>query len=185
MTSPEQQEQLTRLAPLLAREGVDVWSASADEFDAGMKRAKQRLAAAAERVRAVLLAHARGDVSAAGALLEALEEQGDATPPPIPDALTVASRFAQVVQSVAATLPKQAVDRTFDRARTPDAPEGMEDMCTAVLLNSDASAGLNAVVREYGIDSALYASAAMASNTFSLWAHDFGADMETMVNDHA
>ncbi|GLB64912.1 hypothetical protein NCCP2495_27920 [Dietzia sp. NCCP-2495] len=49
--------QFELLAPLLAREGVDVWTATVADLDAGMERAKQRHAAAVARVRAVLNAH--------------------------------------------------------------------------------------------------------------------------------
>ena len=68
-----------------------------------------RHAAAVARVRAVLDAHARDDISAAGALLEELELTAEATPPPIPDALTVATRFAQLAQTLAPQLPADVI----------------------------------------------------------------------------
>lgn len=185
MASSDHRAQLERLAPLLTREGVDVWSASASDFDAAMKRAKQRHAAAVGQVRAVLNAHARNDTSTAGALLEVLEGACDATPPPVPDALTVASRFAQVAQSVAAQLPAQVIDQTLDRARNPDALPGMDTLSTAVLVDRDAAAGLQAAVRDHGVDSALYAAASVASIAFGLWSAHTGTDMGQLVTDHA
>ncbi|WP_236885454.1 hypothetical protein [Dietzia massiliensis] len=77
---PEQRAQFELLAPLLAREGVDVWTASVADLDAEMARAQQRHAAAVAHVRAVLHAHARNDASAAGGLLEALELSAATTP---------------------------------------------------------------------------------------------------------
>ncbi|MEH6623096.1 MAG: hypothetical protein V7738_09960 [Dietzia maris] len=125
MASPEQRAQFELLAPLLAREGVDVWTATVTDLDAGMDRAKQRHAAAVAQVRAVLDAHARHDITAAGALLEALEQSADSTPPPIPDALTMATRFAQLAQTVAPQLPAEVIDAVRDSARLPDVPDGM------------------------------------------------------------
>lgn len=112
-----------------------MWTASVADLDAGMERATQRHAAAVARVRAVLRAHARDDISAAGGLLEALELSVETTPPPIPDALTVATRFAQLAQSVAPQLPSEVIAAVRDRARLVDAPEGMPDLCEAVLLD--------------------------------------------------
>ncbi|WP_096906843.1 hypothetical protein [Dietzia sp. WMMA184] len=141
MASPEQRAQFELLAPLLAREGVDVWTASVADLDAGMERAKQRHAAAVARVRAVLDAHARADISAAGAVR--------------------------------------------DRARVADAPEGMAELCEAVLLDCDAATGIRTVVRKHGPASALYAAAAMTAAVFSRWAAHTGDSMAEVIAAHA
>lgn len=130
--------------------------------------------AAVEQVRAVLYAHARGDTSAAGELLEALELTVDASPLPISDALTVASRFAQLAQSVAPELPAAVIAKVGDSARLPDAPDGMAGLCDAVLLDCDAASGIRTVIGEHGLASALYAAAAMTSAVFSLWSRQSG-----------
>lgn len=181
MASPDQRAQFERFAPLLVREGVDVATATVAELEAGMARAQQRHRAAVEQVRAVLDAHARGDTSAAGAMLEALEMTAEASPPPIPDALTVASRFAQLAQSVAPELPAAVITRARDSAALPDAPDGMADLCSAVLLDCDAAAGMRTVIGENGVASALYAAAAMTSAVFGLWAKEAGESMEGLV----
>ncbi|AVM63472.1 hypothetical protein C3V38_02685 [Dietzia sp. oral taxon 368] len=185
MASPDQRAQFELLAPLLAREGVDVGTASVAELDAGMERAKQRHAAAVARVRAVLDAHARDDISAAGALLEELELTAETTPPPIPDALTVATRFAQLAQTLAPQLPADVIGAVRDRARLDDAPEGMAELCEAVLLDCNAATGIRTVVREHGPASALYAAAAMTAAVFSLWAAHTGDSMEEVIAAHA
>ncbi|MCT2098946.1 hypothetical protein [Dietzia cinnamea] len=185
MASPDQRAQFELLAPLLAREGVDVWTATVADLDAGMERAKQRHAAAVARVRAVLDAHARDDISAAGALLEELELTAETTPPPIPDALTVATRFAQLAQTLAPQLPADVIGAVKDRARVADAPEGMADLCEAVLLDCDAATGIRTVVREHGPAAALYAAAAMTAAVFSRWAAHTGDSMDEVVAAHA
>ncbi|WP_256821249.1 hypothetical protein [Dietzia sp. Die43] len=185
MASPEQRAQFELLAPLLAREGVDVWTATVTDLDAGMDRAKQRHAAAVAQVRAILDAHARHDISAAGALLEALEQSADATPPPIPDALTVATRFAQLAQTVAPQLPAEVIDAVRDSARLPDVPDGMAALCEATLLDCDAAAGLRTVIREHGPADALYAAAAMTAAVFRHWARHTGQEMGELISAHA
>ena len=185
MASPEQRAQFELLAPLLAREGVDVWTASVADLDAGTERAKHRHATAVARVRAVLDAHARDDISAAGALLEELELTAETTPPPIPDALTVATRFAQLAQTLAPQLPADVIGAVRDRARLDDAPEGMADLCEAVLLDCDAATGIHTVVRQHGLASALYAAAAMTAAVFSQWAAHTGDSMDEVVAAHA
>ena len=185
MVSPEQRARFERFAPLLVREGVDIRTAGIAELEAGMQRAQQRHRVAVEQVRAVLAAHARGDTSAAGELLEALEMTADASPPPIPDALTVASRFAQLAQSLAPQLPAAVIAQTRDSAGLPDAPDGMADLCDAVLLDCDASTGMRTVISEHGLASALYAAAAMTSAVFSLWSKQSGESMDTLISSHA
>ncbi|TCJ76482.1 UNVERIFIED_ORG: hypothetical protein EDC92_11423 [Dietzia maris] len=185
MASPEQRALFELLAPLLAREGVDVWTATVADLDAGMERAKQRHSAAVARVRAVLDAHARDDISAAGALLEELELTAEATPPPIPDALTVATRFAQLAQTLAPQLPAEVIGAVRDRARLDDALEGMADLCETVLLDCDAATGIRTVVREHGPSSAAYTAAAMTAAVFGLWAAHTGDPMEEVVAAHA
>lgn len=185
MTSSEQRAQFERFAPLLAREGVDVRTATVADLEAGMERAQQRHLAAVEQVRAVLHAHARGDTSAAGERLEALELTADASPPPIPDALTVASRFAQLAQSVAPELPAAVIARVRDSAGLPDAPDGMADLCNAVLLDCDAASGMRAAIGEHGLASALYAAAAMTSAVFGLWSKQSGQSMDDLISNHA
>ncbi|OAV78830.1 hypothetical protein [Dietzia sp. 111N12-1] len=185
MASPDQRAQFELLAPLLAREGVDVWTASVADLDAGMERAKQRHSAAVGRVRAVLDAHARDDISAAGALLEELELSAETTPPPIPDALTVATRLAQLAQTLAPQLPADVIGAVRDKARVADVPEGMAELCATVLLDCDAATGIRTVVREHGPASALYAAAAMTAAVFSRWAAHTGDTMDTVVSAHA
>lgn len=185
MASPEQRAQFERFAPLLVREGVDIQSATVAELEAGMQRAQQRHKAAVEQVRDVLRAHARGDTSAAGELLEALEVTADVSPPPIPDALTVASRFVQLAQSVAPELPAAVIAKTRESAGLPDAPDGMSALCDAVLLDSDAASGLRTVIGEHGLASALYAAAAMTSAVFSLWSKQSGESMDELISSHA
>ncbi|GAA1699022.1 hypothetical protein GCM10009831_04010 [Dietzia cercidiphylli] len=185
MASPEQRAQFDLLAPLLAREGVDVWTASVAELDAGMERAKQRHAAAVAHVRAVLNAHARNDTSAAGGLLEALELSAETTPPPIPDALTVATRFAQLAQTVAPQLPAEVIAAVRDKASRPDTPDGMARLSEAVLLDCDASTGLRTVIREHGPAAALYAAAAMTAAAFRLWSEHSGETMDELISAHA
>ncbi|MBB1029493.1 hypothetical protein G6027_01015 [Dietzia sp. SLG310A2-38A2] len=185
MASSEQRAQFERFAPLLVREGVDVRTASVADLTAGMERAQQRHKAAVEQVRAVLYAHARGDTSAAGELLEALELTVDASPPPIPDALTVASRFAQLAQSVAPELPAAVIAKVRDSARRPDAPDGMAGLCDAVLLDCDATSGMRTVIGEHGLASALYAAAAMTGAVFSLWSTQSGQSMDDLISSHA
>lgn len=185
MASPEQRAQFERFAPLLVREGVDVQTATVADLQAGMERAQQRHKAAVEQVRAVLYAHERGDTSAAGELLEALELTADASPPPIPDALTVASRFAQLAQSVAPELPAAVIATVRDSARLPDAPDGMAGLCDAVLLDCDATAGMRTAIGEHGLASALYAAAAMTSAVFSLWSKQSGRSMDDLISSHA
>ena len=185
MASPEQRAQFERFAPLLAREGVDVGTASLADLETGLERAQQRHRAAVEQVRAVLHAHARHDTSAAGELLEALEMTADATPPPIPDALTVASRFAQLAQSVAPELPAAVIAKARDGAGLPDAPEGMAPLCDAVLLDCDAATGMRTVISEHGPASALYAAAAMTAAVFSLWSKQSGESMDELISSHA
>ncbi|UVE96457.1 hypothetical protein [Dietzia sp. B32] len=185
MASPEQRAQFERFAPLLVREGVDVRTASVADLEAGMERAQQRHKSAVEQVRAVLDAHARGDTSAAGELLEVLEMTADASPPPIPDALTVASRFAQLAQSVAPELPAAVIAKVRDSARLPDAPDGMADLCDAVLLDCDAASGMRTVIGEHGPASGLYAAAAMTSAVFGLWSKHSGQSMDELIGSHA
>lgn len=185
MASPEQRAQFELLAPLLAREGIDVWTATVAELDAGMERAKQRHAAAVARVRAVLDAQARDDISAAGALLEELELTAATTPPPIPDTLTVATRFAQLAQTLAPQLPADVIGAVRDRARLDNAPEGMADLCETVLLDCDAATGMRTVIREHGPAAALYAAAAMTAAVFSLWSAHTGDTMDELVAAHA
>lgn len=185
MASPEERAQFERFAPLLAREGVDVGTASVADLEAAMERAQQRHRTAVEQVRAVLEAHARGDTSAAGELLEALEMTADASPPPIPDAVTVASRFAQLAQSVAPQLPAAVIAQARDSAGLPDAPEGMAALCDAVLLDCDAATGMRTVINEHGSASALYAAAAMTSAVFSLWSKQSGESMDELISSHA
>ena len=185
MVSPEQRAQFEQFAPLLAREGVDVQTASVADLEAGMERAQQRHRTAVEQVRAVLHAHARNDTSAAGELLESLEITADATPQPIPDAVTVASRFAQLAQSVAPQLPAAVIEQVRDSARGTDAPEGMAALCDAVLLDCDAATGMRTVISEHGSASALYAAAAMTSAVFSLWSKQSGESMDELISSHA
>ncbi|PWD94456.1 hypothetical protein DEQ16_15970 [Dietzia maris] len=185
MASPDQRAQFELLAPLLAREGVDVWTASVADLDAGMERAKQRHAAAVARVRAALDAHARDDISAAGAPLEELELTAETIPPPIPDALTVATRFAQLAQTLAPQLPADVIGAVRDRARLADAQEGMVELCEAVLLDCDAATGIRTVVREHGPASALYAAAAMTAAAFGLWAAHTGDSIDELISTHA
>ncbi|MEV8220978.1 hypothetical protein AB0P16_00760 [Dietzia maris] len=185
MASPEQRAQYERFAPLLVREGVDLQTATVADLQAGMERAQQRHKAAVEQVRAVLYAHARGDTSAAGELLEALELTADASPPPIPDALTVASRFAQLAQSVAPELPAAVIATVRDSARLSDAPDGMAGLCDAVLLDCDATSGMRTAIGEHGLASALYAAAAMTSAAFSLWSKQSGESMDELIGSHA
>lgn len=185
MASPEQRAQFERFAPLLIREGVDVRTASLADLEAGMARAQQRHRAAVEQARAVLHAHARHDTSAAGEILEALERTADATPPPIPYALTVASRFAQLAQSVAPELPAAVIAKARDGASLPDAPDGMADLCNAVLLDCDAASGMRTVIGEHGPASALYAAAAMTAAVFSLWSKQSGESMADLISRHA
>ena len=185
MVSPEQRAQFERFAPLLVREGVDIHTATVAELEAGMQRAQQRHRTAAEQVRAVLHAHARNDTSAAGELLEALEMTADASPPPIPDALTVASRFAQLAQSVAPELPAAVITKTRESAGLPDAPDGMPALCDAVLLDCDAASGMRTVIGEHGLASALYAAAAMTSAVFGLWSKQSGESMDELISRHA
>lgn len=185
MASPDQRAQFERYAPLLIREGVDVQTATVAELKAGMVRAQQRHRVAVEQVRAVLYAHARGDTSAAGDLLEALELTADASPPPIPDALTVASRFAQLAQSVAPELPAAVIAKVRDSAGVPDAPDGMAGLCDAALLDCDAASGMRTVIGEHGLASALYAAAAMTSAAFSLWSTQSGESMDELISRHA
>ncbi len=185
MVSPEQRTQFERFAPLLVREGIDTQSATLAELEAGMQRAQQRHRAAAEQVRAVLHAHARNDISAAGERLEALEVTADASPPPIPDALTVASRFAQLAQSVAPELPAAVIAKTRESAGLPDAPDGMSALCDAVLLDCDAASGMRTVIGEHGLASALYAAAAMTSAVFGLWSKHSGESMDELISNHA
>ncbi|MDV8000068.1 hypothetical protein [Rhodococcus sp. IEGM 1408] len=178
-------EQFERFAPLLAREGVDVSTATADQLEAAMVRARQRQAAAVAHVRAVLEAHARGETSTAGGLLEDLERSAEDIPAPLPDALTVASRFAQLCQSIAPELPSAVIDVVREAASGPDAPEGMARLCAATLLDLDAAGGLKSVARRHGIASALYAAAAMTSGTFRAWATQTGTPMAELVSSHA
>lgn len=178
-------QQFERFAPLLAREGVDVSTDSVDELEAAMSRARLRQAAAAVRVRAVLEAHARGETSTAGGLLEELERSAGHTPPPVPDALTVASRFAQLSASVAPQLPAAVIDLVRAAADGPDAPDGMARLCAATLVDHDAAAGLKTVARRDGIASALYAAAAMASGLFRAWAAETGTPMAELIATHA
>lgn len=185
MASPEQRAQFERFAPLLVREGVDVRTAAVADLEAGMERAQQRHKAAAEQVRAVLYAHARGDTSAAGELLESLELTAEVSPPSIPDALTVASRFAQLAQSVAPELPAAVIARARDSAGLPDAPDGMADLCDAVLLDCDAATGMRIVIGEHGLASALYAAAAMTSAVFGLWSRLSGQSMDELISRYA
>lgn len=185
MASPEQRAQFELLAPLLAREGVDVCTATVADLDAGMERAKQRHATAVARVRAALDAHARDDISAAGALLEELELTAETTPPPIPDALTVATRFAQLAQTLAPQLPADVIGVVRDRARLDDSPEGMAELCEAVLLDCDAATRIRTVAREHGPASALYAAAAMTAAVFNLWAAHTGGSMAELISTHA
>lgn len=185
MASPEQRAQFERFAPLLVREGVDVRTATVADLQAGMERAQQRHKAAVAQVRAVLYAHERGDTSAAGGLLEALELTADISPPPIPDALTVASRFAQLAQSVAPELPAAVIAKVGDSARLPDAPDGMAGLCDAVLLDCDAASGIRTVIGEHGLASALYAAAAMTSAVFGLWSKESGESMDELIGRHA
>lgn len=179
------QQQFERLAPLLAREGVDVSTATPEEIDAGTERAARRQTAAVAHVRAVLQAHARGETSAAGGLLEDLERSAEDTPPPLPDALTVSSRFAQLCQSIAPQLPAAVVDLVREAASGPDAPEGMDRLCAATLVDHDAAAGLKTVARRHGVASALYAAAAMTSGTFRAWATQSGTPMAELITRHA
>lgn len=185
MASPEQRVQFEQFAPLLAREGVDVKTASIADLEAGMDRAQRRHRAAVDQVRAVLHAHARADTSAAGELLQALEVSADVSPPPIPDAVTVASRFAQLAQSVAPQLPAAVIAKARDSAALPDAPDGMAVLCSAVLLDCDAAAGMRTVIGEHGPASALYAAAAMTAAVFSLWSKHSGESMAELIDLHA
>lgn len=185
MVSSEQRAQFERFAPLLVREGVDLHTATVAELEAGMQRAQRRHKAAVEQVRAVLRAHACNDTSAAGELLEALEMTADASPPPIPDALTVASRFAQLAQSVAPELPAAVIARARESAGLPDAPDGMAALCDVVLLDCDAAAGMRTVIGEHGLASALYAAAAMTSAVFSLWSKQSRESMNELISSHA
>lgn len=185
MASTEQRAQFELLAPLLAREGVDVWTASVAELDAGTERAKHRHAAAVAHVRAVLHAHARNDTSAAGGLLEALELSAETTPPPIPDALTVATRFAQLAQTVAPQLSSEVIAAVRDKASRPDTPDGTARLCEAVLLDCDAFTGMRTVIREHGPAAALYAAAAMTAAVFRLWSAHSGDTMDELINAHA
>lgn len=178
-------QQFERFAPLLAREGVDVSTATADELEAAMGRARERQAAAVSRVRAVLQAHARGETSTAGDLLEDLERSAQDSPPPLPDALTVASRFAQLCQSIAPQLPPAVIDLVREAASGPDAPEGMARLCAATLVDLDAATGLMTVARRHGLASALYAAAAMTSGVFGGWAAQTGTPMAELVVEHA
>lgn len=180
-----QRQQFEQFAPLLAREGVDVSTATADELDAAMRRARARQAAAVAHVRAVLEAHARGETSTAGGLLEDLERSAQDVPPPLPDALTVASRFAQLCQSVAPQLPPAVIEIVRRAAGGPDAPEGMARLCAATLVDHDAATGLKTVTRRHGLASALYAAAAMTSGTFGAWAAQTGTPMAELIADHA
>ena len=179
------EQQFERFAPLLAREGVDVATATADQLEAAMARARRRQAAAVARVRAVLEAHARAETSIAGGLLEDLELSAEDTPPPLPDALTVASRFAQLCQSIAPQLPLAVVELVRESASGPDAPEGMARLCAATLLDLDAAGGLKSVARRHGVASALYAAAAMTSGTFRAWATQTGTPMDELIATHA
>lgn len=179
------QQQFERFAPLLAREGVDVSTATVDELDAAMDRAGQRQAAAVLRVRAVLEAHASGETSTAGDLLEDLERSAEDSPPPLPDALTVTSRFAQLSESVAPQLPPAVIDLVREVAGGPDAPEGMATLCAATLVYHDSATGLKTVARRHGIASALYAAAAMASGAFGAWAAETGTPMAELITTHA
>lgn len=185
MDSTDPRQPFERFAPLLAREGVDVASATGEQLEAAMERARHRQAAAVVHVRAVLQAHARGETSTAGALLQALERSAEDTPPPVPDALTVASRFAQLCQSVGPELPLAVVELVREVAGGPDAPEGMARLCAATLLDLDASAGLTTVARRHGVASALYAAAAMTSGTFRAWADASGTPMAELISTHA
>lgn len=130
-------------------------------------------------------AHARDDISAAGALLEELELTAETTPPPIPDALTVATRFAQLAQTLAPQLPAEVIGAVRDRASLTDAPEGMAELCETVLLDCDAATGIRTVVREHGPASALYAAAAMTAAVFSRWAAHTGDSMDDLISAHA
>ncbi|MFN3543196.1 MAG: hypothetical protein ACK40J_24305, partial [Rhodococcus sp. (in: high G+C Gram-positive bacteria)] len=114
-----------------------------------------------------------------------LELTVDAFPPPIPDALTVASRFAQLAQSVAPELPAAVIAKVRDSARLPDAPDGMAGLCDAVLLDCDAANGMRTVISEHGLASALYAAAAMTSAAFSLWSKQSGQSMDDLFSSHA
>lgn len=178
-------QQFERLAPLLAREGVDASTASADEIEVATDRAARRRAAAVTEVRAVLGAHARGETSTAGARLEDLERSAEDIPAPLPDALTVASRFAQLCESVAPQLPPAVVDLVREIADGADAPEGMARLCAATLVDHDAAAGLKTVARRHGVASALYAAAAMASGTFHAWASQTSTPMGELIATHA
>ena len=150
-----------------------------------MDRVQQRHAAAVAQVRAVLDAHARRDISAAGALLEALEQSADATPPPIPDALTVATRFAQLAQTVAPQLPAELIDAVRDSARLTDVPDCMAALCEATLLECDAATGMRIVIREHGLADAVYAAAAMTAAVFRHLSRHTGDSMDEIVAAHA
>lgn len=76
----------------------------------------------------------------------------------------MATRFAQLAQTLAPQLPADVIGAVKDRARVADAPEGMADLCEAVLLDCDAATGIRTVVREHGPASALYAAAAMTAS---------------------
>lgn len=179
------QQHFERFAPLLARERVDVSTATTDELDLAMVRARQRQAAAVARVRAVLEAHSRGETSMAGDLLEDLERSAEEMPPPLPDALTVASRFAQLSESIASQLPPAVVEIVREVASGPEAPEGMARLCAATLVDHDAAAGLKTVTRRHGIASALYAAAAMASGVFGAWAAHADTPMAELITTYA
>lgn len=185
MDSTESQQAHKRLAPLLLREGVDIDTATVDELNAGMARARKRHTVASDRARAVLAAHARGDVAQAGALLEQLEPGVETTPPPIPDALTVASRLTQTCQAAAPKAPEAVIARVRDSARIPDAPDGLPQLCAAVLVDHDAAAGLRDVALRAGPLDALYASAAMAALLFGAWSAHTRTPMLDLVDQYA
>lgn len=75
-------------------------------------------------------------------------------PPPIPDALNVASRFAQLAQSVAPEGPAAVIVKVHDSAALANAGDGMAGLCDAVLFNCDAASGLRTVIGEHGLTSA-------------------------------
>ena len=97
----------------------------------------------------------------------------------------MATRFAQLAQTLAPQLPADVIGAVRDRARVADAPEGMAELCEAVLLDCDAATGIRTVVRKHGPASALYAAAAMTAAVFSRWAAHTGDSMAEVIAAHA
>lgn len=96
----------------------------------------------------------------------------------------MATRFAQLAQTVAPQLPAEVIDAVRDSARLPDVPDGMAALCEATLLDCDAATGMRTVIREHGPADALYAAAAMTAAVFRHWARHTGDSMDEIVSAH-